>query len=94
MMIKLKCPKVGIYFTQGTCPRSRLVGRSPWTAADAHVRLLEGRPGGRLRARAPAPHRFTGEVYLSEVNTHLRSISSCLLFTRIPRSIVRVILLN
>src|ERR1035437_2561429 len=30
-----------------------LVGRSPWTAADALVRLLAGRPGGR--ARAPPP---------------------------------------
>src|ERR1017187_2984176 len=36
-----------------------LVGRSPWTAADALVRLLAGRPGGRPRARAPAPHRST-----------------------------------
>ena len=33
-----------------------LVGRSPWTAADALVRLLAGRPGGRPRARAPVPH--------------------------------------
>ena len=32
-----------------------LVGWSPWTAADA--RLLAGRPGGRPRARVPAPHR-------------------------------------
>src|ERR1035438_2292269 len=36
-----------------------LVGRSPWTAADALVRLLAGQPGGRPRARAPAPHRST-----------------------------------
>src|ERR1039457_6165423 len=34
-----------------------LVGRPPWPAADA--RLLAGRPGGRPRARAPAPHRST-----------------------------------
>src|ERR1039458_3757511 len=33
-----------------------LVGRSPWPAADALVRLLAGRPGGRPRARAPVPH--------------------------------------
>ena len=31
------------------------MGRSPWTAADARVRLLAGRPGGRPRARAPDP---------------------------------------
>src|SRR5664280_211666 len=44
-----------------------LVGRSPWTPPgpgvpsgdDALVRLLAGRPGGRPRARAPAPHRAT-----------------------------------
>jgi hypothetical protein len=38
---------------------SGLVGRSPWTAADAPVRLLAGRPGGRPRAWTPAPHGFT-----------------------------------
>jgi hypothetical protein len=35
------------------------VGRSPWTAPDALVRPPAGRPGGRQRARAPAPHRAT-----------------------------------
>src|ERR1019366_7179532 len=33
-----------------------LVGRSPWPGAAA---LVEARPGGRPRARAPAPHRST-----------------------------------
>ena len=51
-----------------------LVGRSPWTAADAPVRLLAGRPGGQPRARAPAPHGSTDPGYLSQVHSHLLSI--------------------
>jgi hypothetical protein len=38
--------------------RLELVGRTPWSAADALVGLLavpESRPGGRLRTRGSAP---------------------------------------
>src|SRR5664280_278003 len=49
--------EVGYLLDSGNRSGIGLVGRSPWTAADA--RLLAGRPGGRPRARAPAPHRST-----------------------------------
>ena len=48
--------KWGMWLTQVIGSGISLVGRSPWTAADALVRLLAGRPGGRPRARAPVPH--------------------------------------
>jgi hypothetical protein len=47
----------GICLTQVIALASAWWGGPPWTAADA--RLLAGRPGGRPRARAPAPHRST-----------------------------------
>jgi len=49
--------RVGYLNNSGNRSGIGLVGRSPWTAADA--RLLAGRPGGRPLARAPAPHRST-----------------------------------
>ena len=36
--------------------------------------LLGGRPGGRPRARAPAPHGFTHVGYLSQADTPIRGI--------------------
>src|ERR1035441_4866458 len=57
---------VGYLLDSGNRSGIGLVGRSPWTAADARVRLLAGRPGGRPRARAPAPHRSAERGYLSE----------------------------
>src|SRR5664280_3107810 len=49
--------EVGYLNNSGNRSGIGLVGRSPWTAADA--RLLAGWPGGRPLARAPAPHRST-----------------------------------
>src|SRR5450759_4682782 len=51
--------EMGYLLDSGNRSGIGLVGRSPWTEADALVRLLAGRPGGRPRARAPAPHRST-----------------------------------
>src|ERR1035441_5374255 len=54
--VKGEYNKWGMWLTQVIGSGISLVGRSPWTAADALVRLLAGRPGGRPRARAPVPH--------------------------------------
>ncbi len=48
------CPPGG----QDTLVKTPLVGRTPWSAADALVGLpAESRPGGRLRTRWSAPLR-------------------------------------
>src|ERR1035437_704569 len=53
--------QVGYLLDCGTRAGIGLVGRSPWTAADAPVRLLAGRSGGRPRG-VPS----TGSVLLDE----------------------------
>src|ERR1017187_9679297 len=49
----------GICLTPVIALASALLGGPPRPPAAPRVRLLAGRPGGRPRARAPAPHRAT-----------------------------------
>src|SRR5450759_3444901 len=61
--------EMGYLLDSGNRSGIGLVGRSAWTAADAHVRLLAGRPGaggGRGRPLRMTPQN-TG--YLSQVDT-------------------------
>jgi len=54
------------------------VGRSLWTTTDALVRPPARRPGGRLRARAPAPRNSADDGNLSQVNTNfVDAAASC-----------------
>ena len=56
-----------------------LVGRSPWTARDAPVPLPDAEAGASARARAAALHDFAGDVWLSQVDTHLQPFASFVL---------------
>src|ERR1017187_4570654 len=49
----------GICLTPVIALASALLGGPPRPPAAPRVRLRAGRPGGRPRARAPAPHRAT-----------------------------------
>jgi len=49
---------------------SGLVGRSPWTARDAHVPLAEAEAGAFARARAPAPQGAANCANRSQADTH------------------------
>lgn len=68
---------VGYLLDSGNRSGIGLVGRSAWTAADAHVRLLAGRPGaggGRGRPLRMTPQN-TG--YLSQVDTPTWTFGRC-----------------
>src|ERR1035441_6541958 len=49
--------RVGYLLDSGNRSGIGLVGRSPWTAADASSACWQAGQGARPRARAPAPHR-------------------------------------
>jgi hypothetical protein len=64
-------PLSGYPFHSAVGDDSVLVGRSPWTARDGPVPLPDAEAGAAERARAPALNDFAGDVWLSQVDTHL-----------------------
>ena len=71
----MEIPKGGYPLDSGDRPGKGMVGRSPWTARDAHVPLPEAEAGASARARAPAPRTSANCTNLSQPDSQFPDYS-------------------